>query len=99
MDRETVKEPFDYDDRPAVVNGAVQIEEHERLMEANRKFIPRFVLSQASSCVSYQPPLLIVNRYDDSTLHEALSGIEADAEVDGCLRVYTALGDPEGIAS
>ena len=33
---EAVKEPFDYDNGLAVVNGAVQIEENKRLAEVNR---------------------------------------------------------------
>ena len=87
---EAVKEPFDHDSGFAVVNGAVQIEKHERLAEANRELVSRFALTKAPSGVSHQNPILVVNREDYPTFHRAFTGVEAYAEVGGRVRVYPA---------
>jgi hypothetical protein len=53
MHCETTEEVFDHDNGLTVVNGVVQIEEHEGLAESGRELVPRFALVDAPSGVSH----------------------------------------------
>src|SRR6516225_1692067 len=91
MHVQAIKEPFDHDNGFPVANGAVEIKQHQRLAEANRKLVPRFGWSDAPSSVSYQDSVLVVDRENDPTFHRAIPRIEAYAEVGGCVPVHPAL--------
>src|SRR5438034_804419 len=91
MYRETAKEPFDHDYGLPVANGAVEIEEHERLAKARRESILRFALAGGPSGISDQDSVLVVNRDNNSTFHAAFPGVEANAEIGDGLQVHAPL--------
>ena len=66
---ETVKEPFDHDNGFPVANGAVEIEQHQRLAEPNRKLVSRFGFSDAPSSVSHQGSVVVMDRENYPTFH------------------------------
>ena len=81
MDGERVKEPFDDDHRAgAGVHHPVEVEEHERLAEAGRKAILRFLTIEGASGVGDELTALIVDGNHDTTAQKAAATIEAHAK-------------------